>query len=76
MLAYQAAGGTSAGSLPAAAKQRWRSMFIDEIEDPVITDGCWESAQNYCDEPDRLGMDRIEVRVAARVEASGLRSRA
>jgi hypothetical protein len=70
MLAYQAAGGTSAGALP-AVKQRWRSMFIDEVEDPVITDERWESAENYCDQPGRVGMDRVEIRVRASLAASG-----
>lgn len=46
-------------------------MFIDEVEDPVITDERWESAENYCDQPGRIGMDRVEIRVRASLAASG-----
>lgn len=45
VLSYQvAAPGTEASPDPA---QRWRCMFLDEIEAAVITDGPWESAANY-----------------------------
>ena len=60
MLAYQAAGTTSTGPLPVAPQQRWRSMFIDEIEDPVITDDRWETADNYSHHFN--GIDTIEIR--------------
>lgn len=36
MLAYQAGGATSSGPLPAHTHQRWRTMFTDEIEDPIL----------------------------------------
>lgn len=72
VLAYQSAGATSAGVLLAAAGRRWRSMFIDEVEDPLITEGPWESADNnYCDDPGRMGMDCVEVRVGAAKSFSG-----
>lgn len=47
VLSYQAAGGTSGGALPVTPQQRWRSMFVDEIEDAVITNHPWETADNY-----------------------------
>lgn len=47
VLSYQARGTTSHGPLPDNPQQRWRSMFVDEIEDPTITDGPWETAENH-----------------------------
>jgi hypothetical protein len=59
MLAYQAAGTTSAGSLPASGRQRWRSMYVDQIEEPVITDHRWETADNFSYVFN--GIDTIEI---------------
>jgi hypothetical protein len=42
VLAYQVGGTTSRGTLPTDPRQRWRSMFLDEIEAPIITDGRWQ----------------------------------
>lgn len=47
VLSYQASGTTSHGPLPQDPRQRWRSMFVDEINQPTITDEPWETAQNY-----------------------------
>lgn len=47
VLVYQAGGTTTTGALPTDAHQRWRSLFVDEIEDPTITDDQWQSADNY-----------------------------
>ncbi|MGH9059182.1 MAG: hypothetical protein ACRDZY_06660 [Acidimicrobiales bacterium] len=33
------------GQLP-GKHQRWRSMFVDEIEHPALTDDRWETADN------------------------------
>jgi len=47
-LAYQAAGATTTASpLPADPAQRWRSLFVDEIDSPIITDEPWQTADNY-----------------------------
>ena len=46
VLSYQKAGSTSSGELPADPRQRWRSMFVDEIESPELVDGAWETASN------------------------------
>ena len=59
LLAYQADGSTSHGQLPAEPQQRWRSMFVDEIEDAVLTDEPWHTADNYS--LSRNGMDRVEI---------------
>jgi predicted DNA-binding transcriptional regulator YafY len=46
VLSYQVAD--SAGTLSSEEPtQRWRCLFLDEIEAPVITDRRWESATNY-----------------------------
>jgi hypothetical protein len=47
VLAYQSAGSTSIGTLPSDTRQRWRSMFVDEIEHATITDDNWHTADNY-----------------------------
>jgi hypothetical protein len=46
VLSYQKAGTTSEGALPADHRQRWRSMFVDEVEGPEVIDGSWETAPN------------------------------
>lgn len=61
MLAYQAAGTTSTGLPPAA---RWRTMFLDEIEEPEITNQHWETAHNYSP-PDSNGIDYIALSLGA-----------
>jgi hypothetical protein len=61
LLAYQTAGTTSRGGLPADPRQRWRSMFVDEIEHPVITDEPWQTADNYT--PTSNGIDHLEIDV-------------
>lgn len=46
-LLFQVGGETSRGPLPAEPRQRWRSAFVDEVEDAVIVAGNWESADNF-----------------------------
>jgi hypothetical protein len=62
MLAYQTGGTTSHGPLPDNPHQRWRSMFVDEIEDPVITDGLWQSANNHS--PNSNCIDDLEIAIS------------
>jgi len=64
VLVDQAAGTTSAGALPADASRRWRTMFVDEIEGPVVVEQGWQSAPNY-DGAGRVGMDVVEARLPA-----------
>jgi hypothetical protein len=47
VLSYQAGGTTSTGDLPDDPRQRWRSMFIDEIDELIVTEQRWESANNH-----------------------------
>jgi hypothetical protein len=61
VLAYQAGGTTSQGGLPPDPRQRWRSMFVDEIEDAVITTGPWEGADNYSHHSN--GIDELKIEV-------------
>jgi hypothetical protein len=61
VLAYQAGGTTSLGGLAPDPRQRWRSMFVDEVDDPVITDDPWDSADNYS--PETNGIDDVELSV-------------
>lgn len=60
-LCHQADGTTSHGPLPSEPTQRWRTLFIDEIEDPTILDGPWQTADNYTHHP--LGIDVIHVAI-------------
>lgn len=60
VLAYQTGGASSSG-LPADPHQRWRSMFIEDLHDAVITDGPWHTADNY---PGAINsIDLIEIQV-------------
>jgi hypothetical protein len=63
VLAYQAAGATSRGPLPDASQHRWRSMFVDEIEDArIVSDPPWQTADNYT--PSSNCIDELEVAIA------------
>jgi hypothetical protein len=62
LFAYQTGGTTSHGPLPTDPHQRWRTMFVDEIDDAAITDGTWQTADNY--RPDLNDIDHIEIAVA------------
>ena len=61
VLCYQAAGATSDGRLPADPRQRWRSMFVDELDDTVITDRPWQTAANYSHHSNCI--DQIELQI-------------
>jgi hypothetical protein len=62
-LLYQVGGMTSQGSLPDDRGQRWRSVFVDGIEEAMIVDGPWETADNFSGDP--TGVDTVYVAVAA-----------
>ncbi len=59
VLAYQSRGTTSTGELTPSTPQRWRSMYVDEIEHPTITNDPWETADNYS--PDSTCIDHLAV---------------
>ncbi|MGH7527345.1 MAG: hypothetical protein ACREMX_11655 [Gemmatimonadales bacterium] len=63
VLAYQAGGATSQGPLPDDPQQRWRSMFIDEVEDAMIAEGlwAWETADNYS--PTSNCIDELDIAI-------------
>jgi len=67
VLAYQVGGTTTRGPLPADPRQCWRSMFIDEIESPIITDDSWATADNYGHNFN--GIDHVELQTDARQSA-------
>ena len=62
LLAYQISGSTSHGALPAEPHQRWRSMFVDEIEAAVFTDEPWGTADNYSLSTNAI--DQVELALA------------
>lgn len=45
-------------------RQQWRSMFVDEIDNPVITDDPWRTADNYT--PICNNIDEVEIDVNRR----------
>lgn len=59
VLAYQVEGTTSQGLLPCDATQRWRSMFLSDIDHAVIVGGSWQSGPNYS--PTHNGIDRVAI---------------
>jgi hypothetical protein len=56
---YQAGGTTSSGPLPEHPGQRWRSMFVDEVEVIATAGDRWQTAENYS--PGSVRMNRVEV---------------
>lgn len=62
-LLYQVHGMTSEGALPDDPKQRWRSVFVDEVEEAVIVSGDWKSAENFSLRSNCI--DTIHVAVAS-----------
>jgi hypothetical protein len=62
VLCYQAAGATSTGRLPADPTQRWRNLFIDEIEAVEIAEGAWQTAANYAPATTN-GFDHIVIAI-------------
>lgn len=44
VLAYQVNGATSRGAAP---EQRWRCLFVDEVEQAALLEGPWATAANY-----------------------------
>jgi hypothetical protein len=54
VLGYQSGGETSTGALAGDPRQRWRCMFVDDIERvaPAEPASRWQSADNYnCSHP-------------------------
>jgi hypothetical protein len=48
LLGYQTGGETSTGALPADPRQRWRCLFVDEVERVLMDISApWGTADNY-----------------------------
>lgn len=49
LLAYQTGGDTTAGTLPADPRRRWRCLFVDEVDSVAAADAAstWGTADNY-----------------------------
>jgi WYL domain len=62
VLAYQPGGTTSRGPLPPDPHQRWRSMFIDEIEQATIAEDPWATAANYSSTSN--GIDQLAIAIS------------
>lgn len=62
VLCYQAGGDTSRGPLPVCPSQRWRSLFVEEIADAVITDEAWQTASNYSHHFNAI--DQVELQIS------------
>lgn len=62
VLSYQLAGSTSRGPLTSDHNQRWRWMFVDEIESAAMTDDPWQSAPNY--RPGGTGVETVAVTIS------------
>lgn len=62
VLAYQAGGATGGGPVDRDPRQRWRSMFVDEIDDAQIDDGPWRTADNYSHQSNCI--DELEVAIS------------
>jgi hypothetical protein len=59
VLAYQVEGTTSHGRLPPDPTERWRSMFVGDIDDAIIVEGAWQSGPNYT--PTHNGIDEVAL---------------
>jgi predicted DNA-binding transcriptional regulator YafY len=49
LLAYQTGGHTTTGTLPADPHQRWRCLYLDQIDhiQPADETSPWQTADNY-----------------------------
>lgn len=61
LLSYQASPATTEHQLAANPRHRWRSMFVDELDELAITDDPWLTATNYT--ANAAGIDIVEVAV-------------
>ena len=59
VLAYQVDGTTSQGRLPEDPAQRWRSLFVSDIDQAVVVEGAWQSGPNYS--PTHNGIDQVAL---------------
>jgi hypothetical protein len=65
LLGYQTGGQTSTGALPTDPRQRWRCIFVDEV-DHVLAAGPadpWGTADNYNSSHPFPAIDEVTVAV-------------
>jgi len=65
LLGYQTGGQTSTGALPADPRQRWRCLYIDEIDHIVAenTACCWATADNYNSSHPFPAIDEVTIAI-------------
>ena len=73
VLGYQTGGQTSTGALPADPGQRWRCLFVDEV-DHVLVDlsAPWGTAENYNPAHPFPAIDEVTIAVSEPGCAAGL----
>jgi hypothetical protein len=66
VLGYQTGGETSTGTLPSDPRQRWRCMFVDEVDHVVMSGptNAWGTAVNYNDSRPFNVIDEVALAVA------------
>lgn len=66
LLAYQTGGETTAGTLPADPRKRWRCLFIDEVDSIAAVDptSAWATANNYNPAHPFHVIDKVTVAIA------------
>jgi hypothetical protein len=65
LLGYQTGGHTTDGQLPADPHQRWRCLYVDEIDQVIAAspDSPWQSADNYNPAHPFPAIDTISVAI-------------
>ncbi len=66
LLAYQTGGETTAGTLPADPRKRWRCLFVDEVDSIVAVDPTseWGTADNYNPKRPFHVIDEVTIAIA------------
>jgi len=63
LLASQPAPATTHSATVTDLRQQRRSLFVDEMNDPALTDHAWQTADN--DTPDCNEIDEVEIDVSS-----------
>ena len=66
LLGYQTGGQTTTGTLPADPRQRWRCLFVDEIDQVTAADpaSAWGTADNYNPAHPFPAIDEIAIAIS------------
>jgi hypothetical protein len=66
LLGYQTGGQTSTGALPADPRQRWRCLFVDEMDQVVVDLATpWGTADNYNPDHPFPAIDEVAVAISS-----------